>query len=62
MEDITIQQACKILTQALTTDNDFYNCFVASIESALQESTVVWEEWECNETARKIADRIIGNE
>lgn len=58
----TIQQACKVLVQTLKTNEEFYNAFVASIESALRESTIVWEEWEYTETAKKIADRIIGNE
>ena len=58
----TIQQACKVLTHTLQTDEDFYNAFVASIESALRESTIVWEEWEYTETAKKIADRLIGKE
>ena len=57
-----IQKACKILVVGLRCNKEFYNAFVASIESALRESTVVWEEWEYNETARKIADRIIGHE
>ena len=55
-----IQHACKVITHALQTDNDFYDAFVASIESALRESTIVWEEWEYTETAKKIADRLIG--
>ena len=55
-----IQQACEVLTHTLQTDEDFFNAFVASIESALRESTIVWEEWEYTETAKKIADRIIG--
>lgn len=57
-----IQRACKVLTMELKCNKDFYDAFVASIESALRESTIVWEEWECTETAKKIADRIIGLE
>ena len=58
----TIQQACKVLTHTLQTNEEFYNAFVASIESGLRESTIVWEEWEYTEIAKKIADRIIGLE
>lgn len=58
----TIQQACKVLCQTLKTNDEFYTAFVASIESALRESTIVWEEWEYTETAKKIANRIIGLE
>ena len=55
-----IQQACKVLINALQTNHEFYNAFVASIESALRESTIALEEWEYTETAKKITDRIIG--
>lgn len=58
----TIQQACVILKTVMKIDLLIYNALVASIESALRESTIVWEEWEYEETAKKIADRIIGNE
>ena len=58
----TIQQACKVLIQTLKTNDEFYNAFVSSIESALRESMLILKEWECTETAKKIADRIIGNE
>ena len=58
----TIQQARKVLTHTLQTKEELYNAFVASIESALRESTIVWEEWEYTETSKKIADRIIGVE
>lgn len=58
----TIQQACKVLIQTLKTNEEFYDAFAASIESALRESTIVWEEWEYTETAKKIANRIIGLE
>ena len=59
---ISITEATKILRHAFLTDNDLYNGLVASIESALRESTIVWEEWEYTETAKKIADRIVGIE
>lgn len=59
---ISITEATKILRHAFLNDNDLYNGLVASIESALRESTVVWEEWEYTETARKVADRIAGKE
>jgi hypothetical protein len=58
----TVEQACEVLKREFRTNRDFYNAFVASIESALRESAIVWEEWEYEETAKKIADRIIGNE
>ena len=58
----TVEQACEVLKREFRTNRDFYNAFVASIESALRESTIAWEEWEYLETAKKIADRIIGNE
>lgn len=57
-----IQSACRTLIMAFKCDKELYNALVASIESALRESTIVWEEWEYEETAKKIADRIIGNE
>lgn len=58
----TVKQACEVLKREFRTNIDFYNAFVASIESALRESTIVWEEWEYEEIAKKIADRIIGDE
>lgn len=58
----SLQDACRVVVTSLKTNEEFYNAFVASIESALRESTIVWEEWEYTETAKKIADRIIGNE
>lgn len=58
----SLQDACRIVVTSLKTNEEFYNAFVASIESALRESTIVLEEWEYTETAKKIADRIIGNE
>ena len=58
----TVKQACEVLKREFRTNRDFYNAFVASIESALRESTIVWEELEYEETSKKIADRIIGNE
>lgn len=58
----TVEEAVKVLRHALMTDKDLYSGLVASIESVLRESTVVWEEWEYTETARKIADRIAGIE
>lgn len=56
----TVEEAAKVLRHTLITNNDLYNGLVASIESAIRESTVVWEEWEYTETARRIADRIVG--
>lgn len=58
----TVQQACEVLKTEFRKNRDFYNAFVASIESALRESAIVWEEWEYEETSKKIADRIIKNE
>ena len=62
VEISSLQDACKVVVASLKTNDEFYNAFVASIESALRESTIVWEEWEYTETAKKIADRIIGVE
>ena len=62
VEISSLQDACKVVVASLKTNDEFYNAFVASIESALRESTIVWEEWEYTETAKKIADRIIGIE
>ena len=62
VEITSLQEACGVVVASLKTNEEFYNAFVASIESALRESTIVWEEWEYTETAKKIADRIIGNE
>lgn len=42
------------------SNEECYEALVASIESSLRESTIVWEEWEYTETAKKVADRIIG--
>lgn len=56
----SLQDACRVVVDSLKTNEEFYNAFVASIESALRESTIVWEEWEYTETAKKITDRIIG--
>lgn len=58
----TVEEAAKVMRHSFMTDKDLYNALVASIESALRESTVVWEEWEYTEVARKIADRIVGIE
>lgn len=58
----SLQDACRVVVTSLKTNDEFYTAFVASIESALRESAIVWEEWEYTETAKKIADRIIGNE
>ena len=61
----SLQDACRVILTSMKTNEEFYNAFVASIESALRESTIVWEEWEeweYTETAKKIADRIIGLE
>lgn len=58
----TIQEAKRVLSHSLQTNRELYDEFVSDIESAMQESTVVWEEWEYHETAKLIADRIIGNE
>ena len=62
VEISSLQDACRVVVTSLKTNEEFYKAFVASIESALRESTIVWEEWEYTETAKKIADRIIGNE
>lgn len=58
----SLQDACRIVVTSLKTNEEFYNAFVASIESALRESMLILKEWECTETAKKIADRIIGLE
>lgn len=58
----TVNQAWEVLKTAMKKDLFIYNAIVIIIESALRESTIVWEEWEYEETAKKIADRIIGNE
>lgn len=58
----TVKQACEVLKREFRTNRDFYDAFVASIESTLRESMLILKEWECEETAKKIADRIIGNE
>lgn len=58
----SLQDACRVVVTSLKTNEEFYNAFVASIESALRETTIVWEDWEYTETAKKIANRIIGLE
>ena len=62
VEITSLQDACRVVVESLKTNEEFYNSFVASIESVLRDSTIVWEEWEYTETAKKIADRIIGIE
>ena len=58
--DMKIYQAFSIVRNVFIANKECYEALVASIESSLRESTVVWEEWEYTETAKKIADRIIG--
>lgn len=42
-------------------NNPFYrDAVVASVKSAMRETTIVWEEWEYDEAAKKIADRVMG--
>lgn len=58
----TVEQACEVLKREFRTNRDFYNDFVASIESTLRGSMIILKNLEYEETAKKIADRIIGNE
>ncbi len=58
--DFKIQHAFSIVRNVFIVNKDCYEALVASIESSLRESTIVWEEWEYTETAKKVADRIIG--
>jgi len=58
--DLTIHQAFSIVRNVFISNEECYEALVASIESSLRESTIVWEEWEYTEAAKKVADRIIG--
>ena len=58
--DFIINHAFSIVRNIFVADKDMYDALVTSIESSLRESTIVWEEWEYTETAKKVADRIIG--
>ena len=60
--DFKIQRAFSIVRNIFISDQIAYEALVGSIESALRESTIVWEEWEYTETAKKIANRVIGND
>lgn len=54
-----VKGAAKIVRDNLIEDEVLYNCFVASIESAIRELPSRIDR-EC--AARRIADRIIGRE
>ena len=56
----TIEQAAVVVRNAYKTNRDFRESITESIESAMRESTIVWEDWEYKETAKKIADRVFG--
>ena len=58
----TIQEAATILRNVLSSDKDFYDAFVASIESALDEIPEGPEEMKLCDVAKAIANRIIGEE
>ena len=57
--DFKIQQAFSIVRNIFIADKEMYDLLVACIESALRESTI---EREYSGIAKKIADRIIGND
>ena len=59
-EVFTIEQAAVVIKNAYKNNEDFRDSITESIESAMRESTVVWEEWEYTENAKKIADRVFG--
>lgn len=58
----TVEEAAKVMRHSFMTDKDLYNALLEGIESSLRESTVEWGNWRYTETARKIADRLIGKE
>ena len=56
----TIEQAAVVVQNAYKANRDFRESITESIESAMRESTIVLEDWEYKETAKKIADRVFG--
>lgn len=54
-----LQTACQIIKDELLKHEDFYNSFVASVQSAIRE---VPEECWSNELADRVVKRIIGEE
>ena len=58
---LDIAQAARMIDLAYQCDKSFRTAAIKSVESALRETTIVWEEWEYEEAAEKIADRIFGD-
>lgn len=53
-----ISESAQEIRLAIINNKDLYEAFVASVESALREIIVVWEE-EYHDIATRVTDRII---
>lgn len=58
----TVADAAKVIRHSFFTDNELYNAFVTSIESAIHDNGVVCDLGDQHNLAVEIADRIIGRE
>lgn len=54
-----ISESAQEIRLAIINNKDLYEAFVASVESALREIIVVWEEEEYHDIATRVTDRII---
>lgn len=54
-----ISESAQEIRLAIINNKDLYEAFVASVESALRETIVVWEEEEYHDIATRVTDRII---
>ena len=54
-----IAVSAQVLRMAIINNKELYEAFVASVESALRETIVVWEEEEYHDIATRVTDRII---
>ncbi len=53
-----LMNASQLLREEYLENEFFRDAVIASVKSALRETTIVWEEWEYEDAARKIAERI----
>lgn len=56
---MNLSEAAKVIYEAYTTDKTFREAVIASVESALRETTVARE---YEDLAEKIAGRVFGDE
>ena len=54
-----IEDAAQLIRMAVINNKDLYNSFVASVEGALRDCIVVWEDEEYHDIATRVTDRII---